>query len=539
MEIIPTCSLHKNEGCLVYVDGASSGNPGPAAVGSVIKAHLNGKLSMMWRAGKSIGKRTINEAEFEALLFGLEKALESQYTHVVAMSDSSKLVKQFHGQHEVGSSELTSLLQQAKEASRKFCGFTLRHIPSTDNMDADAVAHQTLEEAMPPGQLEEDRSCPVCLELFEPPIFQCIEGHLICKGCLESILENANNETYPVCRTPYSGLKIRNRIADDVFKYWQSQEMTEAPLATYKLPISNLDIRAEPLLSSEKVGTLEICSYVDIVEIKMVSQESGKDIWGRISSNKWFKIQEDLPQQPPQVYAVQIPLGTYKIKSSVMPLRSDIRRNSASSGELQPGVHIDIVETVSEDFGVMARTRGGKWVTLLEFTGVEHASSVPLGEYKIEKEAELNGGFRKDSNHNPYDIVNSGEYVTVIETRVVLEDKCVRAKLSNGLWISLVDTEDGSVWARPRDKVDEEEEKRKRDLERLLTLERWTCEVCNKVFSDNHHMHQHYMDLHSFYCKGNVHQLIFFVFPSNNFVINPCPRRLTILLMEISLSEIM
>ena len=190
-----------------------------------------------------------------------------------------------------------------------------------------------------------------------------------------------------------------------------------------------------------------------------------------------------------------------------MPLWSDIRTHSTTAGELQPGDYVDIIETrvVPEDDRVRARTRGGKWISLLEScSGFEYASPLPLGEYKIQKVADLTEGFRNDSNLSPCGPVKSGEYVTIIETRVVPEDKCVRAKLSVGLWMSLISMEDGSAWARPREVV-EAEEKRKEDLECR------TCNLCNKVFAHNHHLQQHIRALHSFYCMGNVHHLNCFV----------------------------
>ena len=111
---------------MLFVHGASRGNPGPAAVGAVIKACLSEqKLSVVWRAGKSIGKRTNNEAEFEALLFGLERVVKSEYRHVVALSESEVLVKQFKEQCRNESAELKSLLQRVKEHAKKlmsFCG---------------------------------------------------------------------------------------------------------------------------------------------------------------------------------------------------------------------------------------------------------------------------------------------------------------------------------------------------------------------------------------------------------------------------------
>ena len=129
MEKTPSCSLHKDEGCLLYINEACHGNTGHAAIGAVIKAHLNDKLSVVWRAGRSIGKKTKDEAGLEALLFGLERTQKSQYKHVTAVSDSEVLVKQYHEQHEVKSPELRSLLQRIKEVAKKLCGFSLRYDP--------------------------------------------------------------------------------------------------------------------------------------------------------------------------------------------------------------------------------------------------------------------------------------------------------------------------------------------------------------------------------------------------------------------------
>ena len=431
MEQIPTCSVHKNEGCLLYVDGASRGNPGPAAVGAVIKASMdNNKLSVVWRAGRSIGKRTNNEAAFEALLFGLEQALKSEYKHVAAMSNSEVLVKQFHGQYEVKSPELTSLLKWVKENSKKLCGFSLRYIPKSDNTEAEAEAIKALDKGMPSGRLKEDSSCPVCLELFEPPVFQCPKGHLICMDCLENIFDNSNNESCPECRTPYLGQRIPNVVADDLIKQWRSQEVQETPLATYKLSTKFLfNIRTGPLMSSAKVDTIKGGSYVDINEIKVVPRDN--NVRGRLSSGNWINIQG---LNPIEVQALPLPLGTYKIKSHIMPLWSDIRRSSVATGGLLPGDYVDILETrvLTEDDRVRARTAGGKWISLLApTTGYEWASPVPLGDYKVLKELCLSSS--DDEGSGVRGILKTklrvGDCVNIIETKVVLENKLVRDEL--------------------------------------------------------------------------------------------------------------
>ncbi|MEE8631708.1 MAG: RNase H family protein, partial [Candidatus Bathyarchaeia archaeon] len=56
---------------LIYADGASRGNPGPAAIAVKI---MDGAGVVVERRSKFIGKRTNNEAEYEALNLGLSMA---------------------------------------------------------------------------------------------------------------------------------------------------------------------------------------------------------------------------------------------------------------------------------------------------------------------------------------------------------------------------------------------------------------------------------------------------------------------------------
>ena len=484
MEQIFKCSIHKDEGCLLYVAVASRGKPAQVAVGALIKASLNDKLSVVWRARRSIGKKTDEEAKFEALLFGLERALKSEYKHVTAMSCSEVLVKQFHGQLEVRSPALKSLLERVKEKSKKLCGFSLHYIPTSENAEANVQANLALDRAMSSGRLEEDSSCPVCLELFEPPVFQCPKGHLICRDCLESILENSNNESCPECRTPYLGQRIPNVVADDLIKQWRSQDIQETPIATYKLSTKYIfNIRSGPLMSSAKVGDIIGGSYVDIYEIKVVPQDN--NVRGRMASGNWINIQG---LNPSEVQAVPIPLGTYKIKNHIMPFWSDIRRSSTAVGGLLPGDYVDIVETrvVTEDDRVRARTVGGKWISLVApSTGYEWALPVPLGDYQVLKELWLSLDDKGRLNNR----LRVGDCVNIVETKVVPEDKVVRAKTRSGKWMSLVDTEDGTVWAKPADVA---------------------CAECSLVFFDARARDQHFKASHKLlHCQGCVHHSCF------------------------------
>jgi ribonuclease HI len=58
------------EKIIVFTDGGSRGNPGPAAIGVVIS---NKDEQVIKKYSDGIGKKTNNEAEYEAVIFGLQK----------------------------------------------------------------------------------------------------------------------------------------------------------------------------------------------------------------------------------------------------------------------------------------------------------------------------------------------------------------------------------------------------------------------------------------------------------------------------------
>ena len=58
------------EKLIVYTDGGARGNPGPAAIGVVIQ-DANGNTLKTY--GETIGEKTNNEAEYQAVIFTLKK----------------------------------------------------------------------------------------------------------------------------------------------------------------------------------------------------------------------------------------------------------------------------------------------------------------------------------------------------------------------------------------------------------------------------------------------------------------------------------
>jgi ribonuclease HI len=97
----------------LYVDGASSGNPGPAGIGVRI---LDDAGIVLWERSASIGQATNNEAEYQALIRGLEDARERHPTceKIIVYSESQLVVQQVNGRWKVKSSDLLRLCNAAR-----------------------------------------------------------------------------------------------------------------------------------------------------------------------------------------------------------------------------------------------------------------------------------------------------------------------------------------------------------------------------------------------------------------------------------------
>jgi dinuclear metal center YbgI/SA1388 family protein len=127
----------------LWIDGGSRGNPGPSAIGVVMK-DLSGKV--LRTLAKPIGWATNNVAEYRALLAGLSLAREVGAREVEVVADSELLVKQMRGEYQVKNGGLIPLHQEARRVARDFARFTIRHVPREENCVADALVNQALNE---------------------------------------------------------------------------------------------------------------------------------------------------------------------------------------------------------------------------------------------------------------------------------------------------------------------------------------------------------------------------------------------------------
>lgn len=122
----------------VYIDGASAGNPGPSGIGIFIKGeghHV--KIS------EPIGNTNNHQAEFIALVRGLEEALKIG-SSVVSMRSDSKIVVSSIDKAYVKNEEFKPYLLQALALIEQFELFFIKWIPDKENKAADVLAREAI-----------------------------------------------------------------------------------------------------------------------------------------------------------------------------------------------------------------------------------------------------------------------------------------------------------------------------------------------------------------------------------------------------------
>ena len=126
---------------IIYTDGASSGNPGPASIGAVIR---DGQGKVISRISRGIGRATNNQAEYRAIIAALEEATRLGAGEVDIKSDSELVVKQIKGSYRVKKATLRTLYQKVVQLTGPLEAFTITHIPREQNKEADRLANRAL-----------------------------------------------------------------------------------------------------------------------------------------------------------------------------------------------------------------------------------------------------------------------------------------------------------------------------------------------------------------------------------------------------------
>lgn len=164
---------------IIYTDGASRGNPGPASYGYAIYSEEGIEL---FKEGSYLGINTNNFAEYSAVINALSRVREKQADLLAApndailsdrnkaiseiipnkdekkiktdnlvnieihiYADSQLVVEQLSGRYKIKSPNLFPLIQEIRKLEQFFTKVTYTHIPREKNKVADQMANEALD----------------------------------------------------------------------------------------------------------------------------------------------------------------------------------------------------------------------------------------------------------------------------------------------------------------------------------------------------------------------------------------------------------
>jgi ribonuclease HI len=122
-------------------DGGSRGNPGKSGAGALLFGPGGAVVS---KAFKYLGRATCNEAEYQALICGLELAVSSSVQQLTVEGDSLLVIQQLRGKYAVRASNLYPLYRRSKALAARIPSITFRHIRRRHNGAADALANRAM-----------------------------------------------------------------------------------------------------------------------------------------------------------------------------------------------------------------------------------------------------------------------------------------------------------------------------------------------------------------------------------------------------------
>jgi ribonuclease HI len=128
---------------VLRTDGASRGNPGPAAAGLVIES-LNGDEIACSK--HYLGILTNNQAEYRALVMGLTEISHYRPEEILVYMDSELVVRQMNGQYRVKDESLRETYNEAQLLVRQLPKVTIQHVRRGQNARADRLANEALDE---------------------------------------------------------------------------------------------------------------------------------------------------------------------------------------------------------------------------------------------------------------------------------------------------------------------------------------------------------------------------------------------------------
>ena len=133
-KIFPICDY------ILHFDGCSKGNPGPAGIGAV----LYNRGEEIWGGSKYIGRKTNNQSEYTALLFGLQTAIDYNIKELIVYGDSQLVINQINKIYKIKNTDLMLLYEEAQNLIKQFTYIEFVHVYRDKNKRADELSNIAL-----------------------------------------------------------------------------------------------------------------------------------------------------------------------------------------------------------------------------------------------------------------------------------------------------------------------------------------------------------------------------------------------------------
>ena len=126
---------------VVYCDGGSRGNPGPSALGVVIKTTKGDAIAEI---SEFLGVQTNNYAEYMAVVRAMEYLRDNNIKSAQFYLDSQLVVRQLNGEYKIKSDNIKRLNQKVNEL-RAYVDVSFEHVYRENNKEADAEVNKALD----------------------------------------------------------------------------------------------------------------------------------------------------------------------------------------------------------------------------------------------------------------------------------------------------------------------------------------------------------------------------------------------------------
>ena len=127
---------------IIYTDGGSRNNPGPSALGVVI---TDDQGKVLKEYSSYLGEATNNQAEYEAVVFALQKAKQLKIKELEIRTDSELIGKQLLGKYKIKDPNLQPLFIKAWNLRLDYDKVDIKIISREQNKKADKLVNQELD----------------------------------------------------------------------------------------------------------------------------------------------------------------------------------------------------------------------------------------------------------------------------------------------------------------------------------------------------------------------------------------------------------